>query len=806
MAVVSRTRSERPRPLAGLLVLLLFACSGGDDGVEVRDLDTRLLVVGIDGADWRIIDRLIDQGRMPHLARLRSQGAWGAIETLADVPLSPVIWTSIATGKTADQHGIAWFMVDRPDGTRVPVRSTNRKAKALWNVLAEHDRHPVVVGWWATYPAEDVGEGAVVSDALGFHGFGATARRGDDGLKTYPPSLYREVAPLVPPEQQVSASFARRFLHLSPEEYRRGMYTPARSAGHDVGNPLHLFQMYAVTAEGYTAIAEKLLDERPWDLFLLYYEQVDSFSHLFMKHAPPKLPWVDEAEHERYKDVVDEWYAYQDELLGRVLARVDLAETAVLVVSDHGFKSGERRIRSEGTVDVARAHLDHETHGIFAMVGPHVRRGRVRGASVLDVAPTVLHYLGFPVAQDMAGRVLEEAFQPEFLDDHPIRYVTTYESAERGEGEGRAPREPEVDPAQSEENLAALRALGYLGGGRTDAEDPGAGTGEPSSPEMHNNLGRAHLRAGETARARREFEAALELDPRSADALLNLATLESLEGRTAQAERLARRALAVDPSSTAALAQLADLEREQGDLPEAIRLYREALALDRQPFLYLGLGDVLQRAGRLDEAVEAFQAALELDPDLAVAYYDLGVTYGNQGRLDEAVDAYERALELAPEGLPAAKTLNNLGALSQSQGDLATAETFFARAVAAAPDHLESRYNLAILRLGQGDVAEAVELLEEAAELAPNHEQVALALGNAYLAAGRGDDAYRAFLLVRRLYPGNWEAGLGLAALHARAGQRDEARRHLAEALRSGGAAARQAAASRPILRDLLEE
>jgi len=89
----------------------------------------------------------------------------------------------VATGKSATKHGVAWFMVDRPDGTRVPVPSYNRKTKAIWNILAEHRRRPAVLGWWATYPAEDVGKGLVVSDGLGFHGFGSTARDGEARLR-----------------------------------------------------------------------------------------------------------------------------------------------------------------------------------------------------------------------------------------------------------------------------------------------------------------------------------------------------------------------------------------------------------------------------------------------------------------------------------------------------------------------------------------------------------------------------------------------------------------------------------------------
>ncbi|HEV8630234.1 MAG TPA: alkaline phosphatase family protein, partial [Thermoanaerobaculia bacterium] len=220
--------------LALSLLAGVIACRRGDGP---RDLGTRAVVIGIDGADWKVIDDLAARGRMPNLSRLRDRGAWGPIETLADVPLSPVIWTSIATGKTAAKHGITWFMVDQPDGTRVPVRSYNRNARAIWNLLADHRRRPAVIGWWATYPAETVGKGTMVSDGLGYHGFGATARQGANEKKTYPPELLATVDPLVPPAQQLGYDFVRRFVHLSPAEYESERFTPARFPNPDPANP-----------------------------------------------------------------------------------------------------------------------------------------------------------------------------------------------------------------------------------------------------------------------------------------------------------------------------------------------------------------------------------------------------------------------------------------------------------------------------------------------------------------------------------------------------------------------------------------
>ena len=827
-----RRPSFRSLLLPALAALLLAACGGSDS--LVRDLDTRAVVIGIDGADWKIIEELAEEGGMPNLMGLRQRGVWGPIATLPSIPLSPVIWTSVATGKGAKKHGITWFMVDRPDGTRVPVRSYNREVKAIWNLLAEHGRKAAVLGWWATYPAEDLGGGVMITDALGFHGFGSTARRDDDAGKTYPGELYAEVSARMPAVERISFDFARRFLRLTPEEYAGERFSrretdetvvPASSPRIDPANPIHLFQEYAATAEGYAAIAEDLLQNRDDDLTMVYFEQVDSFSHLFMKYAPPKLDWVGEAEFLRYRDIVFEWYRYQDELLGRLLEKIDLDETAVFILSDHGFKSGERRIHSTETVDVRRAHLDHEHDGIFAAAGPNIRRGgaEIPGASVLDLTPTLLYYLGFPVAEDMDGRVLERIFSNDFRQRNPIRTIATYEEPEAGAPETRlaAGETDDLDPEEVAAAEEGLRALGYLGGSEDGGGDGGgyatagddaaaamaAAAGTESSPEIHNNLGRVYLGDGELDQARAEFEKALAIAPENAEALLNLGAIHRVQGRVARAEHFVKRALNVDPNSIGALGQLAEIKRQQGDLDESIRLYREALQIDdSQPGIHLGLGDSLQRAGRFDEAEAAFRTVLGLNPDSYEAHYNLGVTYMNTERTDDAVAELEKALELDSKSPRAALAYNNLGGIQLARGEREQAIGSFGKAAAVAPAHLESHFNLGMLHLQAGEVAEAIPQLERAAAIDPNHETVNVVLGKAYLAAGRNQEAFKSFLLVRRLYPKNWNAALGLSLLAAGSGQQDKARELLADALEQGGARARAEAGRYPLLEEMLAE
>src|SRR5436305_13393095 len=125
----------------------------------------RVLLIGWDSADWEMIDPLLERGQMPALARLLADGVRGNLATLQPV-LSPMLWTSIATGKRADTHGICGFTEPLPDASGIgPVRSTSRKCKAIWNILTQTGLKTNVVGWFASHPAEPI-NGIMVSDHL----------------------------------------------------------------------------------------------------------------------------------------------------------------------------------------------------------------------------------------------------------------------------------------------------------------------------------------------------------------------------------------------------------------------------------------------------------------------------------------------------------------------------------------------------------------------------------------------------------------------------------------------------------------
>ena len=145
-------------------------------------------------------------------------------------------------------------------------------------------------------------------------------------------------------------------------------------------------------------------------------------------------------------------YKLMDRIVGKYPARLD-DRTLLVICSDHGFDW------VSGVFDHTR-HEQEPPPGVLLLSGPGVRVGvRLQNASLLDVAPTLLYALGQPVAEDMDGGVLGDAFEPHWRERFPVRTVATFETGRRVEGEARPSNELD------ERRLNDLRALGYIGAG-----------------------------------------------------------------------------------------------------------------------------------------------------------------------------------------------------------------------------------------------------------------------------------------------------------------------------------------------------
>lgn len=236
---------------------------------------------------------------------------------------------------------------------------------------------------------------------------------------------------------------------------------------------------------------------------------------------------------------------------------------------------------------------------------------------------------------------------------------------------------------------AALRDQGNIGEAKTNLSRALELTDPNDALELaviHNNLGLLFTKEGGAGPALAEFEAAVRLNPRFAEAQSNLATALSAEGRFDDAVKHHLIAIQLEPDSAEA---------------------------------HLGLGGALLSEGKADEALPHYAEAVRLKPGMPEAHNGLGAALAMLGRNAEALPQYEEALRLQPT---LASAHANLAALRLQQGNRAEAIDELARAVEIDPAQTSWRYNLAALLVEQHRVSEARQHLEVLLSLDPGFQ------------------------------------------------------------------------------------
>ena len=239
----------------------------------------KVLLIGWDAADWKVIKPLIAEGKMPTLAKFIAEGVHGKIKTL-DPPLSPMLWTSMATGYRADKHGILGFIEPLADNSGIrPVTSTSRKVRAIWNILHNQGMRSNVVGWWPSNPAEPI-NGVMVSNLYQqankplkekwemLDGTVHPAEMSDvlKDFRVHPQELtFNHLAPFIPNLKKLDTKKEKRISSI------------AKIIAH--ASSIHAASTY-------------LQRETDWDFMAVYHDAIDHFSHLTMKFHPPMRPGI----------------------------------------------------------------------------------------------------------------------------------------------------------------------------------------------------------------------------------------------------------------------------------------------------------------------------------------------------------------------------------------------------------------------------------------------------------------------------------------------------------------------------------
>ena len=262
-------------------------------------MGTKVLIIGLDGATPDLVDRWVDDNKLPHLKQMMQNGVYGKLKSTYP-PISPAAWTTFATGYNPGKHGTYDFRDYDPRRyscfADTIVDSNAFAGKSIWDLVGTAGHKVGIITVPVTYPAWKV------------NGFMVSGYPTPDAAKSfaYPPSFGEHIPPLT----EDSAFFKSASQSEVLKELVR--ITHLRT---DV------------------SVAELQKDD--FGLFIMVIGATDRAHHDWWKFIDPEHPAYDAKEAALYGDYILEVYRAADDCIGKFMEAID-DDTTVIVMSDHG--------------------------------------------------------------------------------------------------------------------------------------------------------------------------------------------------------------------------------------------------------------------------------------------------------------------------------------------------------------------------------------------------------------------------------------------------------------------------------------
>lgn len=597
---------------------------------EARGVAGRVAIFAIDGADWELISELSADGRIPNIRALALGGTTASLQTIQPT-VSPLVWTSVATGLPPDRHGVIDFIDSR---TKRPVDSRTRRTPAVWDIAEAFGRQAVVVNWWTGWPARP--ESATTFDTP------VTLQRG----AVYPAELGQRVAQLEVPAQTVGSPQVRRFLNITDAEF-----TTAAGSGGPM-DPVNVFR--DVLAKTWTdhRVALNLYQQQEPLLLMVNYEGTDAVNHLFAPYHPPYREGMSQTNFRKYWPAVANYYSEVDRLIGEWM-KVISDDTTVIIVSAHGFRWGKNRPRVQ---PVGRAALsDHRNPGVFIAYGNHVAASRANHSiSLYDIVPTVLAVMGLPQSTEMPGQHAGWVFR-DITPVSSVRIISYDEFFPLNNLAGGMA----IDPPQYTQKL---QSIGHLVDPTRmqpvfeNDEQPQIATATPLAAGQwgeyahYNNVGIELRKQNKLKEATEAFQAAIDRNPSRSIPYLNMAmTLFDRQQYTAADDVFIMAVQRGLPNAEQWFVDFAALYRTRDMTSRAIALLYKGKQIFPQSYLIAAnLGSALAQAERYTEGIVELERALALQPSSTLVLNNIGTYLARRNEYARALDFWNRSLSIDP--------------------------------------------------------------------------------------------------------------------------------------------------------------
>lgn len=440
---------------------------------ESSSINGKVLLIGLDAATWSVMNPMIQNGQLPHFSRLIKTGTAGSLETVLPT-FSPILWASIATGKKHSKHGVVdviltdlpgmnpcplehglslpshlgtspvlFTLRQLPFAKKTPFTSNQRKTKTLWNILSERNKTVQIVGWFTTWPAEKV-NGVMVTDYTTHSSWEELLGDDVNTTLTYPPELLEKILTYIRSPESLKLQEVKTFMNISKREFMSLV-----SQDFHITDKLAQFRTSYLSDQSYAAISLYLTKTHLADFTAIYLNGLDPVEHFFWHYQEPQFfQPIPKEEMAKYGHTIENYYRFLDKKVGQFI-EVSGDEPTVIIISDHGMKA-------TGELPWSGQHVETAPPGIIIMNGPNINKGVwLTKATIFDIAPTIIYLMGFPVGEDMDGTILVDAFDPNFINRYPVKYIPSYDY---DFDYSSIPQESKINEVLKEK----FRSLGYI--------------------------------------------------------------------------------------------------------------------------------------------------------------------------------------------------------------------------------------------------------------------------------------------------------------------------------------------------------
>ena len=336
----------------------------------------KLVIIGLDGGTYNVINPLTQRGKLPFLGKFLTEGVYGNLVSTYP-PVTAPAWTSFMTGKNPGNHGVFDFQkIEYNSSEKSLTYSTDCKSATLWEYLSDAGFKHILVNIPMTYPPRKINgiciAGFPVPENLNY---------------VHPPDMYHQIK-------------EKGYITDWTEYYKNNKLKSKISILKEVEKKR-------------LSIFSDLLRENPWDIAMIVVSGTDHIGHLEWQKGNRKL--------------VEEHYEFIDNFLSELESRGSFGDASLMVMSDHGFLQTDylfyinNWLKSEGylyyNLDLEKTYDKFKSERRKAVYGNKGWLSRLFGKSGLTRDKLI--YIG-----KKTGLIRIERYLPHFLTKiFPIRDV-----------------------------------------------------------------------------------------------------------------------------------------------------------------------------------------------------------------------------------------------------------------------------------------------------------------------------------------------------------------------------------------------